>query len=259
MSSVDPVHKSVYIEGKKTFVPLENNPVVFDALIRSLGVSSSLSFYDIWSIDSDEALAHVPRPVYALIFICPAAVYYTRRASDFPPGVTDVKTLPQYEGYGDKEPVIWYKQTIRHACGLIALLHSINAVPTSFIDQDSVISTLVKTVTPLQVEERADVLYNSPELEQLHMQAAQQGDTPAPSSAEENGFHFIAFVKGKDGNLWELEGGWNGPICRGKLDNDTDVLSKAALNAGIDPFLKAAERSGEMGFSMIALAPASAD
>ncbi|GAB7347067.1 hypothetical protein MBLNU459_g3202t2 [Dothideomycetes sp. NU459] len=241
MSSVDPVHKSVYIEGKKTFVPLENNPVVFDALIRSLGVSSSLSFYDIWSIDSDEALAHVPRPV------------------DFPPGVTDVKTLPQYEGYGDKEPVIWYKQTIRHACGLIALLHSINAVPTSFIDQDSVISTLVKTVTPLQVEERADVLYNSPELEQLHMQAAQQGDTPAPSSAEENGFHFIAFVKGKDGNLWELEGGWNGPICRGKLDNDTDVLSKAALNAGIDPFLKAAERSGEMGFSMIALAPASAD
>lgn len=106
------------------------------------------------------------------------------------------------------------------------------------------------------MKERAQVLYDSPELERLHAQVAQQGDTVAPTADEYCGFHYIAFVKGKDGNLWELEGGWNEPICRGKLDEGMDVLSESALDAGIRPFINAAEKGGEMGFSIIALAPA---
>lgn len=254
MSNTGNTHDSVYIEGKKTFVPLENNPVVFDALIHSLGVSEALSFYDIWSIDSKEALAHIPRPAYALIFICPASIYYARRASDFPPGTSDAKSLPKYQGYGEEEPITWYKQTIRHACGLIALLHSMNGIPSSFVGGDSFIANLQRTVMPLRVDERAEVLYNSADLERLHAEVAQRGDTVAPLAREENGFHFISFVKGKDGNLWELEGGWNGPICRGKLDEGEDVLSKRALEASIRPFLDAAEKGGDLGFSMIGLA-----
>lgn len=257
MSSTQGSKISVHVKGKKYFVPLENNPTVFDELIHSLGVSDALSFYDIWSIDSAEALTHIPRPANALIFICPSSVYFARRASDFPPGASKEEQLPDYEGYGEKEPVIWYKQTIGHACGLIALLHSINGVPSSFISEESVMSNLLKTVTPLRVKERAQVLYDSPELERLHAQVAQQGDTVAPRAEEPNNFHYICFVKGKDGNLWELEGGWNEPLCRGKLDEGMDVLSESALDAGIRPFINAAEKGGEMGFSIIALAPAS--
>jgi ubiquitin carboxyl-terminal hydrolase L3 len=31
-----------------------------------------------------------------------------------------------YTGKGVDEPVLWYKQTIRNACGLIGLLHAIS-------------------------------------------------------------------------------------------------------------------------------------
>lgn len=34
--------------GKKTFVPLENNPEVFTDLIQRLGISPELSFYDVY-------------------------------------------------------------------------------------------------------------------------------------------------------------------------------------------------------------------
>jgi ubiquitin carboxyl-terminal hydrolase L3 len=40
--------RGVYIapDGKKTFVPLENNPEVFDELIHKLGVSEKLGFHE---------------------------------------------------------------------------------------------------------------------------------------------------------------------------------------------------------------------
>ena len=31
----------------------------------------------------------------------------------------------EYAGKGDGEPVVWYKQTIRNACGLIGVLHAV--------------------------------------------------------------------------------------------------------------------------------------
>jgi hypothetical protein len=40
--------RGVYVapDGKKTFVPLENNPEVFDELIHKLGVSEKLGFHE---------------------------------------------------------------------------------------------------------------------------------------------------------------------------------------------------------------------
>jgi ubiquitin carboxyl-terminal hydrolase L3 len=33
---------------------------------------------------------------------------------------------PVYEGKGAEEPVIWYRQTIGNACGLMGLLHAVS-------------------------------------------------------------------------------------------------------------------------------------
>jgi ubiquitin carboxyl-terminal hydrolase L3 len=30
----------------------------------------------------------------------------------------------EYSGSGDKEPVVWFRQTIGNSCGLMALLHA---------------------------------------------------------------------------------------------------------------------------------------
>jgi hypothetical protein len=56
--------------------------------------------------------------------------------------------------------------------------------------------------------ERAQWLYDSKKFEQLHQSVASIGDTAPPSADEgdRSGQHFVAFVKGDDGNLWELEG-----------------------------------------------------
>jgi hypothetical protein len=44
------------------------------------------------------------------------------------------KDKPEYEGKGPAEPVIWYKQTIRNACGLIGILHAVsNGTSRGFI------------------------------------------------------------------------------------------------------------------------------
>jgi ubiquitin carboxyl-terminal hydrolase L3 len=232
--------------GRKTFIPLENNPDVFSHLVHSLGLSPDLGFYDVYSIDESDLLAMVPRPVHALIFIAPAPVYYRVRE-------TDEKPDKPYAGSGESEPVMWFKQTIGHACGLIALLHSIsNGTAKDFIIPGSDIDNLLKDATYLEPAPRANLLYNSQELERAHMAAAIRGDTVAPSSEDPIGYHFISFVKGRDGHLWELEGSWNGPIDRGMLGEDQDLLCDEALDLGVRRFTKAAD--GNLEFSIVALA-----
>jgi ubiquitin carboxyl-terminal hydrolase L3 len=233
--------------GKKTFVPLENNPEVFTHLVHDLGVSPALGFYDVYSIDDPDLLATVPRPVHALIFIVPAPIYYRVRAGD--PGSKELT----YDGSGPDEPVVWFKQTIGHSCGLVALLHSVsNGTANRFVLPSSDLDSLLKAAVPLKPLKRANLLYHSAALERAHMAAALRGDTAAPSGAEPVGYHFLSFVKGKDGHLWELEGGWDGPIDRGLLAEEDDVLSEKALDAGVRRFTRMAD--GNLEFSIVALA-----
>lgn len=240
--------EGVYInsKGKKTFIPLENNPDVFTSLIHDLGVSPKLGFYDIYSLDEPELLALVPKPVHAVIFIAPANVYYRLHSEGKPKELS-------YDGTSGNEPVLWFKQTIGHSCGLMALIHSIaNGTAKQFITPGSLLDKLLKQAPPLKPLPRADVLYNSMELERAHMPAARKGDSKAPSSEEPNGYHFLAFVKGEDGHLYELDGSWDGPIDHGLLPKDGDLLSEKALEMGIRKYLKLAE--GSVEYSMVALA-----
>lgn len=106
----------------------ENNPEVMNSLVHKLGLSTNLGFQDVFSIDDPDLLAFVPRPAYALLLIFPVSETYEkfRRQEDGP--------KEDYDGAGAGEPVVWYKQTIGNACGLIGLLHGVsNGVAKSFI------------------------------------------------------------------------------------------------------------------------------
>ena len=59
------------LPDQKTFVPLENNPVVMTNLAHKLGLSSELEFHDVYSLTDPDLLAILPRPAYALLFIYP--------------------------------------------------------------------------------------------------------------------------------------------------------------------------------------------
>lgn len=103
---------------RKSFIPLESNPTVFTSLIHKLGLAPSLSFQDVYSISDAELLALIPRPAHALILVCPMSEAYGEEEED--EGEVDA-----YEGCGEEEEVVYFKQTIWNACGLYALLHGV--------------------------------------------------------------------------------------------------------------------------------------
>ncbi|KAK2806174.1 hypothetical protein FQN50_005897 [Emmonsiellopsis sp. PD_5] len=235
----------------KAFVPLENNPEVMSHLIHQLGISPALGFSDVYSIDDPDLIAFVPRPSHALLLVFPVSKAYeiSRVAED-----TD---KPTYDGSGAGEPVTWFKQTIRNACGLIGLLHAVsNGAAKEHITPGSDLETLLKDAEPLKPEERAELLYASRALESAHADAAKKGDTAAPDAEESVDLHFVCFVKGADGRLWELDGRRKGPLERGLLGPDEDVLSEKGLQMGVRQLLKReAEAGGDLRFSLVSLGP----
>ena len=228
----------------------ENNPDVMYQLATKLGLSSDLQFYDVYSLDVPELLGDIPRPALALLVIIPLTPAWDRSRK-----AEDADKEP-YTGSGPDEPVVWFKQTIGHACGSIGLLHSvINGPAVDFIKRDSDLAAIRSLAIPLDMTKRAEMLYNSEPFELAHKSVEQAGDSAADLTGECEGGHFVSFVK-SGGKLWELEGSRMGPLERGSLTDDEDVLSPRALDMGIKRIIKLnAEGGGEdLLFSCIALA-----
>lgn len=131
----DPLSNPDVPSNKKRFIPLglpvlplhvhtapdpitENNPEVMSSLLHQLGLSKALSFSDVYSINDPDLLAFVPRPTYALLLVFPVSPTYEKFRLQEDTG------KPEYGGSGPDEEVIWFKQTIGNACGLIGLLHA---------------------------------------------------------------------------------------------------------------------------------------
>ncbi|KAI0508769.1 putative ubiquitin carboxyl-terminal hydrolase [Xylaria bambusicola] len=229
------------------FIPLEANPELMTSLLRKLGLSSALQVHDVYSITEPELLAFIPRPALALLLVFPVSATYesSRLAED--------AGVPEYTGKGPDEPVVWWKQTIRNACGLMGLLHAVSNGPArGFIEQDTPLSTLLSQSITLAPGERSALLEKTPALASAHQEAASQGQTVAPDAQDDVDLHYVCFVKTDDGTLWELDGRRKGPIARGQLAADEDVLSDKALLWGPLKFLE--RGGGDMRFSCVALA-----
>ncbi|KAL7931003.1 cysteine proteinase [Trichoderma chlorosporum] len=229
------------------FIPLEANPQLLTTLIHKLGVSPALQMHDVYSLTEPDLLAFIPRPALALLLVFPiTAVYESHR-------MAEDSLAAEYNGAGDKEPVLWWRQTIRNACGLMGLLHAVTNGPArEFITEGSTLDDLIRKSTPLHPTERSKLLEQTPALADAHKAAATEGDTPAPDAQDDVDLHYVCFVKADDGGLWELDGRRKGPIRRGDLDKNEDVLSEKGLNLGVLKFL---EREGaDLRFSAVALA-----
>ena len=153
--------------------------------------------------------------------------------------------------------MVWFKQTIRNACGLIGLLHAVcNGPAREMIVPESDLDALLRQAVPLKPKERADLLYQSQTLEAAHAGAAATGDTKAPDAEDNTELHYVCFVKQGD-ELWEMDGRRKGPLKRGVLGEGEDVLSDSGLELGVKSFLKREEEAGggELRFSCVALGP----
>ncbi|KAI8628161.1 putative ubiquitin carboxyl-terminal hydrolase [Xylariaceae sp. FL1651] len=234
--------------GAPAFIPLEANPELMTSLLHKLGLSSALQVHDVYSITEPELLAFIPRPALALLLVFPVSATYESARLSEDAGVEE------YKGKGEAEPVMWWKQTIRNACGLMGLLHAVaNGPARGFIEQDTPLANLLAKSIPLAPAERSALLEQTPALASAHHEAASQGQTVAPDAQDDVDLHYVCFVKTEgDGTLWELDGRRKGPIARGRLEPNEDVLSEKALLWGPLKFLE--RGGGDMRFSCVALA-----
>jgi ubiquitin carboxyl-terminal hydrolase L3 len=216
-----------------------------------LGIPREFSFYDVYSLHDPDLLAFVPRPVYALLVIVPITDAWAKSR------VAEDAAQEWYSKSGPDEPVLWFQQTITHGCGSIGLLHcALNGPVAEMIKPGSYLEQLLNEALPLKMAERAKLLVDSDTLYTEHQAVAELGDTKADPSGVSGEGHFVAFVKAKDGRLWELEGSRKGPIDRGQLEENEDALSEKALELGLGRLIGIAQAAGgDLGFSCIALAP----
>ncbi|TRX97311.1 hypothetical protein FHL15_001589 [Xylaria flabelliformis] len=252
------------VAGKKHFIPLESDPVLFTELIHTLGVSSRLAFHDLLTLSPSDAelLAPVPRPALALILVIPAPDGYTERLAE------EEKDVPVHDAKGDEEDAVFYEQTIGNACGLFATLHALsNGDARGFLDTavdrytdnpsepNSHIARLVEHCAPLNRAQRIEALESDEQLEAAHASVASRGSTAPPEDITKHAlFAYMTFVKSrKSGRLYQLEGCRKGPVDLGcVLSEDEDMLSEKALNA-VRKFVEEAGKGIAFGYSAMAL------
>jgi len=88
------------------------------SLVHKLGLSAELSWHDVYSLDDPSLLAFVPRPAHALLLVFPVSTAYEKARTDEDSSSSD------YAGTGSGEEVLWFKQTIGNACGLMGIIHA---------------------------------------------------------------------------------------------------------------------------------------
>ena len=220
-------------------------------LARRLGVTKELAFYDVYSLYDADMMALVPRPVFALLVTIPMNEAWKQDRNE------EDAALEWYKGAGPDEPVIWFQQTVIHGCGLIGLLHCIaNGLPLEKIAPKSELANFLEKAVPLGMDDRASLLNETDSLHEASEAVAHKGDTRALRPDEDSIHHFVALVKGRDGNLWELEGARKGPLNRGPLGENEDAFSERALDLGIRRLIDIQRKAGDdLPFSCIALAP----
>ncbi|KAJ2898910.1 Ubiquitin carboxyl-terminal hydrolase [Zalerion maritima] len=240
-------------EGRISFVPLEANPELLTQLAHKLGLSPALQFCDVFSLTEPEMLGFIPRPALALLLVFPISKEYEEyRATE-----DEGKELDPEGGKGEKEPV-WIRQTIRNACGLMAMLHGmLNGTAREFITPDSTLSTLLSDAIPASYSQRSKLLETDEFMAKSYGEVAVRGDTAAPDAKDDLDLHYVCFVKGTPdaqgkSRLWELDGRRKGPLMRMEgLGLEDDILTQEALEKGPLKFLQRA--GGDMRFSCVAL------
>lgn len=100
------------------------------------------------------------------------------------------------------------------------------------------------------------MLEDDAELESAYRMVALQGDSEVPQNPEDEvDFHYVCFVRShRDGHLYEMDGDREGPVDRGSLAAEEDVLAERSLNV-IRDFMKR-EDGLNASFNLLVLAPA---
>lgn len=229
----------------KRVIPLESNPDIFNALAHKLGLSPVLSFQDVYSITDPELLTFLPQPVLALIMLFPLTDSYE-----------EYRKQQDNANANDSDGAVWFKQTIGNGCGLYALLHVLANLPRDFIVQNLTLNkNLLLQISPdMSVEEVSRLVELLEQNIQLDSNYGSQGQTEAPAASENTEYHFITYVRGADGHLYELDGRRTGPVDLG-VSSDKHILNDDKLIEKIQFYMNSTDESQRNNFALMAVAP----
>lgn len=233
---------------KRSVVPLESNPDVFTSFAHDLGLDESYSFVDIYSLSDPDLVAFVPRPVKALILLFPLNSFFETAKND--------KTIANEELTAKEDQPIWFKQTIRNACGLYGLLNSLGN-NKELLNKDS------KLLEFLEAHPKFDGQYSDTAaddfvvyLSELNSDKFQQGQTEAPEAEQEVNLHFITFIQ-HNGLIYELDGRRpQGARLLSTIDEPgSDVMGQKSVADRLKWYMDNADEQSKLNFSLIGLAP----
>ncbi|XP_076321721.1 ubiquitin carboxyl-terminal hydrolase isozyme L3-like [Tachypleus tridentatus] len=197
------------------WLPLESNPDVMNKFIHELGVPKDWSVVDLVGLD-DELLATVPSPVLAVLLLYPS-----RKQNEA--GVEMAKA----SGQSVSDQVYFLQQTIRNACGTVALLNAIaNSADHIKLGNGSTIAKFLNETKSLSPEERGKHLEQEESISAIHEMSAREGQTQTPCIDDEVDFRFMTLVE-VDGNLYELDGRKSLPVNHGPTSRE-NLLKDAA-------------------------------
>jgi ubiquitin carboxyl-terminal hydrolase L3 len=226
----------------ESWVPLEANPEVMSKYVQRIGVPSRWELVDVLGLD-DEQLSWVPKPVLAVLLLFPCSEQYEKhkreedaRLKADPPKVPD--------------DVFYVKQTIRNACGTMALIHAVANNADEIGLEEGKFKQFLRDAKNLDPAARGALLTECQGVISAHTELANEGQSATPNADDPIYHHFVAFVH-KGGRLYELDGSKSFPIDHGAttpetLLEDCAKICKAFMER--DP--------ADVNFTVIALATA---
>lgn len=233
----------------KRVYPLESNPAIFLEMAHKLGLTPIVEFHDVLSLLEPELLMFLPQPVYGVTLLFPITKEYEDYRLKY-----DSTTTPYHN---QLNPTIkWFKQTIGNGCGLYALLHLLANLPEDLIIDNLLINRfLLEQINDATSVDEVSKLVEALEQQiQLDDNYGNQGQTEAPPAEASVELHFISFVRGSDGHLYELDGRRNGPIDLGEC-SDVNIINDEKLNEKIQFYIANTNDENKHNFAMIALGP----
>ena len=209
------------MSSQQNWVPIESNPEVMNKFLSNIGLPDEWSVVDVIGLD-EELLQFIESPVLSLILLFPVI---DDKSSDS----SEDKQISSQTKDDEQKGVYFMRQTIRNACGTIALIHSVaNNCHRIQLRDGSSLKLFLDSSQDLTPEERGTLLESNEDICNAHHIYAKEGQTSAPTADSHIDNHFVAFVH-KNGFLYELDGRKAGPINHGKSSDETFVSDAARL------------------------------
>ncbi|CCD24362.1 ubiquitin-specific protease YUH1 NDAI_0D00480 [Naumovozyma dairenensis CBS 421] len=243
-------------DKERAVIPLESNPEVFTDFAKNLGLDPLFAFHDIYSLTDADLLAFLPRPVKAIILLFPISDKQEKQDDVIKNDTQSVMSL-------SSKDAVWFKQTIKNACGLYAILHSL-ANNKSMLTSDSILGQFINDNYETKNENNGnkneltdDFIFD---ICNKFLKIFEAGETKAPDAHSDVDLHFITFVSNDKNQIFELDGrnpkgpSYLGDITASKNNaDDTDLIGEKAIIDRVQWYMDNVEEGNSLNFSLLGL------